>query len=68
MKHRNFLKETGLWQTKEAYRLQKDLEALIQDTLFQDWQAKLDPEQFQRVLADLVARKCSPMEAARSLL
>ena len=66
--HKAYLQSTGLWQAKEAYRLQKDLEALIRDTLMDDWREGLDNERFDSVLSDLIQRKLSPGEALRLLL
>lgn len=66
--HRDFLKTTGLWQAKEAYRLQKDLEALIRDALVENWRQHLDEDRFSTVLANLVQHKLSPSEALQALL
>jgi LAO/AO transport system kinase len=66
--HRDYLRESGLWQTKEANRLQKDLEALIRDALVMEWRQALDEEQFASVLDEMVRRKCSPIEAMELLL
>lgn len=66
--HRTHLKSTGLWQAKEAYRLQKDLEALVQDTLMRDWREKLDNDRFAAITNDMVHHKLSPVEALKLLL
>ncbi len=66
--HRNFLNETGLWQVKEAFRLEKDLESLIKDSLLQSWRGKLDQQQYISVLEDLIARKISPLDALKRLI
>lgn len=66
--HKNYLKESGLWQEKEADRLQKDLEALVQDALWQQWQQDLDKAKFEAVLADVIQRKRTPLEAMDMLL
>lgn len=66
--HRDYLRESGLWQTKEANRLQKDLEALLRDALVTEWRQALDEEQFASVLNKMVQRKCSPIEALELLL
>lgn len=66
--HRAYLESTNLWQVKEAYRLQKDLEALVQDTLMDNWRAALDDERFTAILTDLIQHKLSPGEALQHLL
>lgn len=66
--HKKYLQTTGLWQVKEAFRLQKDLESLVQDTLMDQWREKLDDERLSEVLTDLVHHKLSPAEALQLLL
>ena len=66
--HSDHLKETGMWQAKEAYRLQKDLEALVQDRLVRDWRSNLKNGQFESILQKLIRRECSPIDAAEMLL
>ena len=65
--HRDYLQQSGLWQVKEAQRLEKDLQALIQDHLIQNWEQGIDPERYAAVLKDLIERKISPLEAMESL-
>lgn len=66
--HKGYLKETGLWQVKEADRLHKDLEALIRDALLQQWRQGLDEVAFNAILADVIRRKYTPLEAMDLLL
>ena len=66
--HKVYLKSTGLWQAKEAYRLKKDLEALVRDSLMDSWREKLDQVRFESILADLIEHKLSPGEALQLLL
>jgi LAO/AO transport system kinase len=65
--HRNHLRQSGLWQVKEAQRLEKDLQALIRDRLMTNWQESIPAEQYARVLDDLTKHKLSPMEALQLL-
>jgi LAO/AO transport system kinase len=65
--HRDYLRQSGLWQVKEAQRLEKDLQALIRDHLVQNWQQGVDSERYAVVLQDLIDRKISPLEAMESL-
>lgn len=66
-RHSAYLKTSGLWKQKEAARLRRDLEALIRDTLLRTWQQNLDQNQFETILADVVQRKISPIEAVTLL-
>lgn len=65
--HQDYLHRSGLWQVKEAQRLEKDLQALIQDHLVQNWQQAVDPDHYTAVLKDLIDRKISPLQAMESL-
>jgi LAO/AO transport system kinase len=67
-RHARYLKGSGLWRQKEATRLRRDLEALIRDTLVNQWQQRRDQDQFEQVLADVIQRKYSPVEAVEKLL
>jgi len=66
--HRDYLESSDLWKVKEAYRLEKDLEALIKDKLLAQWQDALDEEKYQDLLAEILQRKRSPIEALDLLL
>jgi LAO/AO transport system kinase len=67
-RHAQFLKSSGKWQEKEAIRLRRDLEAVIRDTLLQNWRQNLDKDQFSTVLDEVIQRKISPIEAVEKLL
>lgn len=66
--HRDYLEKSNLWKAKEAYRLEKDLEALIKDMLMQKWQENIDQDRYQEVLEEIIQRKRSPIEALDLLL
>ena len=66
--HRNYLQEFDLWKVKEAYRLEKDLEALIKDKLMEDWRETVDKAGYQQILSEIIQRKRSPIEALDLLL
>lgn len=67
-RHYEYLRNSKLWQQKEATRLRRDLEALIKDRLVRKWRQGLDEDYFESVLTDLIQRKYSPIEAVESLL
>jgi LAO/AO transport system kinase len=65
--HKTYLLESGLWQAKEAYRLQENLEALIREKLVNQWSRNLDKENFSEILTKVIQRKCTPHEAVEIL-
>lgn len=67
-KHKAYLHETGLWEVKEAHRLQRDLEALIRESLVRQWKGNVDQNKFDEVLEKVVKRKIPPIEAVKRLL
>ena len=66
--HKNYLKNADLWKVKEAHRLEKDLEALVKDKLMDQWKENLDQDFYQQILAEIIQRECSPIEALDRLL
>jgi LAO/AO transport system kinase len=67
-RHAEHLRASQLWQQKEAHRLRRDLEALVRDKLVYQWHQKLDQDLFETVIANVVQRKLSPIEAVELLL
>lgn len=67
-RHLAYLKSSGLWQLKEAARMRKDLQALVTEALLHKWQKDLDQHKFDTLLADIIERKISPIEAVESLI
>jgi LAO/AO transport system kinase len=67
-RHADYLRNSKLWQQKEATRLRRDLEALIRDTLVHKWRRGLNEQNFESVLSDVIQRKYSPIEALEKLL
>jgi len=67
-KHAVYLHSSGLWEKKEASRLRRDLESLIQDSLLRKWRYELDHQHFETILNEIIERKVSPIEAVDLLL
>ncbi|MDY6867070.1 MAG: methylmalonyl Co-A mutase-associated GTPase MeaB [Chloroflexota bacterium] len=67
-KHKTYLEKTRLWQVKEAHRLRRDLEALIRESLIQQWEQNRDQVKFDEILEKVVNRKLPPTEAVKLLL
>jgi len=65
--HAHYLKSSGGWQQKEAARLKRDMEALIRDTLVNQWRQTLNEEEFAAILTEVLQRKYSPIEAVEKL-
>ncbi len=66
--HRAFLQSTDAWKQRERWRLQTELDQLLQSTLFENFQADLKPGEYERTLQDLLDRRISPFQAARQLV
>jgi len=66
--HRRFLMDTGIWQDKEAHRLRREIEALIKDSLVDQWRQNIDKSKFEKVLKEVIERKYAPIEAVKLLL
>lgn len=66
--HRAYLEQSGLWQAKETDRLQRDLDSLIRDALYQSWQEGRDPDEYEVILDQLIERKITPLEALALLI
>ena len=67
-KHRQFLLSSGEWRRRERFRLQSELETLVQVNLMSRWRANISEERYQNVLEKLVERDISPRQAAKILL
>ena len=65
--HNQFLKESGDWRDKEERRAQNQLERMIKDHLFANWQSMLDHETFQNIRMMVTAREISPRQALEKL-
>lgn len=66
--HRHFLLETGLWQEKEAHRLRREIEALVIDSLVNQWRENINESKFEKVLREVIERKYAPIEAVKLIL
>lgn len=66
--HRHYLQSSGEWERRERYRLQSELENLLQAILMKRLQAAISPEAYRSILSELVARRLSPYQALEILL
>jgi LAO/AO transport system kinase len=66
--HRNYLESSGSWQQRERWRLQAELEQLLQNTLMDSLRTRLPDGAYQQALDDLVQRRISPFQAVEKLV
>jgi LAO/AO transport system kinase len=66
--HRAHLEQTGGWARRERWRLQAELDMLLQSKLVDCWRSGLAAEAYERALDDLVARRISPYQAVEKLV
>jgi LAO/AO transport system kinase len=67
-RHASYLESSGDWSLRERSRLETELDALIQDTLTNQFRSKLPEGTYDRVLVRILERKLSPWEAVETLM
>jgi LAO/AO transport system kinase len=67
-RHASYLDSSGDWSQRERSRLETELDALIQDTLTNQFRSNLPAEAYDQVLAQIMERKLSPWEAVETLM
>jgi LAO/AO transport system kinase len=68
MAHKQHLVQQKLWEEKNAARLTNELEHLLRESLYVEWQKRIRPETYQRVLNAVLSHDLSPQQAAMDLL
>ncbi len=66
--HRAYLERTGSWERRERWRLQSELDQLLQDTLVASFRAGLPQGAYEQTLQDLHERRISPYQAVERLV
>ncbi len=66
--HRIFLQATGNWEQREHWRLQTELDQLLQSTLMAGFRGQLPDGAYDQVLEDLYQRRLSPFQAVERLM
>lgn len=66
--HREWLQESGQWQSRERERAEMELTGLVRNGLFHRWQAQHDPETIPQAARELLSREISPDRLAQRLL
>jgi LAO/AO transport system kinase len=67
-RHREHLVKTGGWQRHERFRLQTELDGLIQERLLARWRTTISSDRYEAVLQELYQRSISPWQAVASLI
>ena len=66
--HRAHLEATGGWEQRESWRLQTELDLLLQNTLVEGFRSRLPAGVYEQVLEDMLGRRSSPYQAVEKLL
>jgi len=66
--HAIYLKSNSQWKLRDAVRLQEELNELLMAAFAAEWRKKVDQSKIEEVLGEMLARKVSPINAAKKLL
>jgi len=66
--HRDYMKDSGVLETRNRERLRIEFEQLLKYKLLENWQQKRSPEEIDLVLHKVYDRACSPEQAVEQLL
>ena len=66
--HCAYLKSGGGWSQRDKYRLQSEMDTLLQATLVARWRELLPEERYFSTLDKVVRRQVSPLQAVKYLL
>ena len=66
--HRVYLETTGAWKQRERWRLQTELDLLLQNKLVTGFRTNLPDGAYEQILDALVERRISPFEAVEQLV
>lgn len=67
-RHIQYLASSGDRERRERSRLETELDAIIQDSLTEQFRSKLPDEEYEQVLSQMVERTLSPWEAVKVLM
>ncbi len=68
VQHRAYLENTGSWEQRERWRLQAELDLLLQSTLMESFRTRLPAGAYDRALKNLLQRRISPYQAVEQLV
>jgi LAO/AO transport system kinase len=67
-KHRAHLEISGGWEQRDRWRLQTELDMLLQNTLIADFRSNLPDGAYEQAVDDISARRVSPFQAVEILV
>jgi len=67
-RHKDYLQQSGDWQRRERFRLQAELDTLLQEALVARWRETVSAGVYQQAVDDLLRRKVSPHQAVSQLI
>lgn len=68
LSHRDYLRESGLWQQRDRERLRAEVMHLLTDALMRRWRRDVSQEKFESTLERVLAREISPGAAIDDLV
>ncbi len=66
--HRLHLETTGGWEQRERWRMQTELDLLLQTTLVDGFHRRLPAGAYENILKDMLERRLSPFQAVEKLV
>jgi LAO/AO transport system kinase len=67
-RHVEHLRHSGDWAVRERARLEVELDALVREALMNRFREKVDPQEIETALEQVIQRKISPWEAVKTLV
>jgi LAO/AO transport system kinase len=66
--HRAHLESTGGWEQRERWRLQTELDLLLQTALVEGFRSKLPAGEYEQAVEDMLARRISAFQVVEQLV
>jgi putative protein kinase ArgK-like GTPase of G3E family len=66
--HRTHLETSGGWEQRNRWRLQTELDILLQTTLIADFRSHLPDGAYEQAVEDIFTRQVSPFQAVEKLV
>jgi LAO/AO transport system kinase len=66
--HRTYLETSGGWEQRERWRLQTELDLLLQNALVEDFRSHLPDGEYEQAVEDILARRESPFQVVEKLV
>lgn len=66
--HADYLRKHNEWGSRDAARLQEELNELLLAAFAEEWRKRIDRNRIQAILEEMLERKMSPQNAVKKLL